>query len=51
MLKIIHRVNKIGDLKKISQEFGVEVDIRTYNNQLVLNHEPFEDGYSLESVD
>lgn len=48
MLKIIHRVNKIKELKKIPKEFGVEVDIRTQNNKLILNHEPFECGDLLD---
>ena len=36
---IIHRVNKIKDLKKISPNFGVEIDIRTYGSNLILNHD------------
>ena len=48
MLKIIHRVNKIHELKKIPQEFGVEVDIRIYDGELILNHEPFESGDLLD---
>lgn len=48
MLKIIHQINRIKDLKNIPVEFGVEVDVRTYNNRLILNHEPFEDGDLLD---
>lgn len=48
MIKIIHRVNKIEELKKIPKEFGVEVDIRSLNNKLILNHEPFGDGDLLD---
>ncbi|MFA5142297.1 MAG: hypothetical protein WC471_04985 [Candidatus Woesearchaeota archaeon] len=48
MLKIIHRINKISELKKVPLQYGVEVDIRTYNNQLILNHEPFQDGDKLD---
>jgi len=48
MLKIIHRVNKIEELRKIPVKYGVEVDIRTHNNKLILNHEPFENGDLLE---
>ena len=48
MQTIIHRINKVKDLKKIQSNFGVEIDIRTYNNKLILNHEPFEDGNLLD---
>jgi hypothetical protein len=41
---IIHRVNTIQKLKKISHEFGVEIDIRTYGKDLILNHEAGETG-------
>ena len=43
---IIHRVNKIDKLKKIPKEFGVEVDIRSFNSKLILNHDPHLDGDS-----
>ena len=45
---IIHRVNKIKDLKKISQDFGVEIDIRANGSNLILNHEPFNTGDKLK---
>lgn len=41
---IIHRVNKISSLKKINKNFGVEVDIRTNNSKIILNHDPFING-------
>ena len=46
---IIHRVNKTKELKKINHSYGVEIDIRSYNNKLILNHEPYDDGDDLES--
>ena len=46
---IIHRVNKIKDLKKISSNFGVEIDIRANGSNLILNHEPFKPGDKLKS--
>lgn len=49
MLRIIHRVNTIEELKKVPEEYGVEVDIRTFNKKLILNHEPFEEGDLLDS--
>jgi hypothetical protein len=45
---IIHRVNKIKDLKKISHNFGVEIDIRANGSNLILNHEPFNTGDKLK---
>ena len=38
---IIHRINKIKDLKSLPKKFGVEIDIRTMGSKLILNHEPF----------
>ena len=44
---IIHRINKIKDLKKIPVNFGVEIDIRTMGSNLILNHDPFTKGDKL----
>ena len=41
---IIHRINTIKSLKKIPYNFGVEIDVRSYKNKIVLNHEPFRGG-------
>ena len=49
MLIIIHRINTIKELKKVPQEYGVEVDVRGYNNKLILNHKPLEKGEELEN--
>jgi len=46
---IIHRVNKIKDLKLLPKKFGVEIDIRTVGSKLILNHEPFNKGDILEN--
>ena len=43
---IIHRINKIKDLKFIPNEFGTEIDIRSNGSDLILNHEPFAKGDS-----
>jgi len=48
-MKIInHRVNTVSDLKNIVLTNGVEVDIRDYQNHLVLSHDPFIGGESFE---
>lgn len=47
-MKIVaHRVNTIQELKSLPRVYGAEIDIRCYKDQLILNHEPFEDGESL----
>ncbi len=38
---IIHRVNKLDDLKKLPKKYGTEIDIRSQGSKLVLSHEPF----------
>lgn len=49
MIYIKHRVNGIKELKKIPKNYGVEIDLRSYKNKLILNHEPFEDGVIFEN--
>jgi len=44
MLKIIHRVNTINELKNVKAEYGVEIDVRNYAGKLILHHEPFKRG-------
>ena len=40
---IIHRVNTIERLKTISHQYGVEIDVRGYGKQMLLNHDPIDD--------
>jgi hypothetical protein len=46
---IIHRVNTIKKLRSISNNFGTEIDIRSSSSKLILSHEPFAKGDSLEN--
>ena len=46
---VIHRVNKIKDLKSLPKKFGAEIDIRTIGSKLILNHDPFNKGDILEN--
>ena len=46
MLLVKHRVNTIELLKKTPKNIGVEIDIRSYNEDLILHHEPFSKGVS-----
>ena len=45
---IVHRINKLEELKNISPNYGVEIDIRSYGNELILNHEPHKKGDRFE---
>ena len=46
---IVHRINNIKQLKKIPINFGIEIDIRSHKSKLILNHEPYKSGDSLDS--
>jgi hypothetical protein len=45
---IAHRKNTIDDLKQSNPSFGVEIDIRTFGEKLILNHDPYLNGDNLE---
>ena len=45
---IVHRINKLEELKNINPIYGVEIDIRSYGNELILNHEPLKKGDRFE---
>ncbi len=44
---IAHRINTIEELKKIPKNYGVEVDLRNNNNDIILSHDPFNSNYEL----
>ena len=45
---ILHRVNTIERLRDCDQSYGVEVDIRSQGDALVIHHDPFVAGVSFE---
>ncbi|WP_339058045.1 phosphatidylinositol-specific phospholipase C/glycerophosphodiester phosphodiesterase family protein [Candidatus Regiella endosymbiont of Tuberolachnus salignus] len=45
---ILHRRNTLSDLKATQPKYGIEVDIRSYGNQLIIHHDPFIVGESFE---
>ena len=48
-MKIIaHRRNTISELKATPTQYGVEVDIRSYGDRLVIHHDPFIEGESFD---
>ena len=44
MTPIIHRVNDIKLLKDLPNNYGLEIDVRSNNNNLILSHEPTDQG-------
>ena len=50
-LFICHRINKIEELEKINNNFGIELDIRDDHKtgKLILAHDPFVDGEDFEN--
>jgi len=38
---VMHRVNTISELKKTNVKFWVEVDLRTNQKDIIINHDPF----------
>jgi uridine kinase len=41
MLFIAHRINTINELKQVPLYYGVEIDLRDYNDELILQHDPY----------
>ena len=44
MIKILHRINTINKLKIIDKKYGVEIDLRSFQKNLILHHDPFRKG-------
>ena len=44
MIIICHRVNAIHKLIKTNKEYGIEVDLRSLGNRIVIHHDPFSKG-------
>ena len=49
MILIKHRVNTIKELVRINPKYGVEIDVRSDQNKLLLNHDPFKKGVDFDS--
>lgn len=45
---IAHRRNTIEELKSTPVEYGIEMDIRSFGNRLIVHHEPFVDAVGFE---
>lgn len=44
MLKVIHRANKVDYLRQVPTCFGVEVDLRQWGEEIIVEHDAFEVG-------
>ena len=44
---VAHRINLINELLEVPVKYGCEIDIRSQDSKLILNHEPFLPGDSL----
>ncbi|MDE0783567.1 MAG: phosphatidylinositol-specific phospholipase C/glycerophosphodiester phosphodiesterase family protein [Planktomarina sp.] len=49
MRLIAHRRNTLNELLATPTKYGVEVDIRSYGDKLVIHHDPFIKGESFEA--
>lgn len=49
MQLIAHRRNTISDLLSTPSKYGVEIDIRSYGNKLIIHHEPLIEGESFDA--
>lgn len=48
MKLISHRRNTVAELLDTPFEYGIEVDIRSYGDQLIIHHEPFVVGVAFD---
>jgi len=44
MIIIRHRVNKISDLVSIPSDQGIEIDLRSFGGEIIVEHDPFRNG-------
>ena len=45
---IHHRCNSIDKLISVNTDLGVEVDVRSFGERLILNHDPYKDSQSFD---
>ena len=49
MLRIAHRINTIDQLHNIDNSYGIELDVRSVGDKLILHHDAFIDGQDFDS--
>ena len=47
---ILHRVNSIKDLER-ANNYGIEVDVRYHDNELILSHDPFHNSKDVDKLE
>lgn len=48
MIKVLHRINTVKELRNVPIQYGVEIDVRGFGDKLILNHEALQSGESFE---
>ena len=43
-----HRVNTVADLERVPTHFGIEFDLRSDGDRVIVTHDPFTDGPAIE---
>lgn len=43
-----HRINTIEDLAIIDECYGIELDLRDYNGDVIVQHDPYKDGVTFK---
>jgi hypothetical protein len=46
---IAHRRNTVAELAATPAEYGIEVDIRSFGERLIIHHDPFREGEDFET--
>lgn len=49
VLFFAHRINNSSQLKTVPTQYGVELDLRDFHDELVLEHDPFKGGELFEN--
>ncbi len=50
MKYIAHRINTISELAPIPKACGIEVDLRPWDDDIILEHDPFVKGELFEDL-
>jgi hypothetical protein len=50
LVKIAHRINTVAQLRLVPSEHGIELDLRSEGDRLILHHDPFVAGEPFEDL-
>lgn len=50
MITSVHRINTILELAQIPYSFGIEIDLRDYDNDIILSHDPYNNNYNCTTL-